>query len=192
MSDQRLPVWPLKIKHMPITTCPKCAYQRQPADRHIHEGVCPGCGIAYQKFLNSQKALQAPKTVPETPPSTDLIFEFTPYVPLFARVKARLLKVPERVDPSALWSRAVILCGLVLWGAYFVLAGIDWEVIGGGEESHDWGNLLTMMNALPHTQAVARCSFAIGTVLMLLGVAWGAYILRLQQKTLALNRAPDS
>lgn len=55
---------------------------------------------------------------------------------------------------------------------------------GGGEESHDWGNLLTMMNALEKTHKVANASFNIGVILILLALTWGFYILRLQKKNL--------
>lgn len=53
---------------------------------------------------------------------------------------------------------------------------------GGGEESHDWGNLLTMMDALDSAQAVAFCSFGIGTMLIIVALVWSGWILRLQQK----------
>ena len=55
---------------------------------------------------------------------------------------------------------------------------------GGGEESHDWGNLLTMMNALDSTQAVANSSFAIGTIVIIAALVWGGLILKVQQKNL--------
>ena len=55
---------------------------------------------------------------------------------------------------------------------------------GGGEESHDWGNLLTMLNALDKTHTVAHSSFAIGAVIICLALVWSVYILRLQQKNL--------
>lgn len=55
---------------------------------------------------------------------------------------------------------------------------------GGGEESHDWGNLLTMMDALDNTQTIANCSFAIGAVLMIAALVWGGWILKLQRKKL--------
>ena len=55
---------------------------------------------------------------------------------------------------------------------------------GGGEESHDWGNLLTMMNALEKTHTVAQASFNIGAVLIILALCWGFYLLRLQKKNL--------
>ena len=55
---------------------------------------------------------------------------------------------------------------------------------GGGEESHDWGNLLTMMNMLDSTQTVANCSFAIGTILIITALVWGGMILKVQQKSI--------
>lgn len=55
---------------------------------------------------------------------------------------------------------------------------------GGGEESHDWGNLLTMMNALEKTHTIAQASFNLGALMILLALAWGFYILQLQKKNL--------
>lgn len=54
---------------------------------------------------------------------------------------------------------------------------------GGGEESHDWGNLLRMMDLLDSSHAIARGSFLLGAGIMVLAIVWGAWILR-QQKTL--------
>lgn len=56
---------------------------------------------------------------------------------------------------------------------------------GGGEESHDWGNLLTMMDALDNTQAIANCSFAIGAVLIIAALVWGGWILKKQQQNVS-------
>jgi hypothetical protein len=55
---------------------------------------------------------------------------------------------------------------------------------GGGEESHDWGNLLTMLDALESTHAVANCSFGIGVILIIVAIVWGGLILKAQQKNL--------
>ncbi len=55
---------------------------------------------------------------------------------------------------------------------------------GGGEESHDWGNLLTMMDALDNTHAIANCSFGIGAILIIVALVWGGWILKLQQKNI--------
>lgn len=56
---------------------------------------------------------------------------------------------------------------------------------GGGEESHDWGNLLTMMDALEHTHAIASASFMIGSVIIFVAVLWGFQIIKYQQKQLS-------
>lgn len=55
---------------------------------------------------------------------------------------------------------------------------------GGGEESHDWGNLLTMMDMLDSTQTVANCSFGIGALLIIVALVWGGLILKAQQKNI--------
>ena len=57
---------------------------------------------------------------------------------------------------------------------------------GGGEESHDWGNLLTMMNLLPQTHSIAKSCFLLGAIILIGGLLWGANILR-QQKRNCLN-----
>lgn len=58
---------------------------------------------------------------------------------------------------------------------------------GGGEESHDWGNLLTMTNMLEKTHSIAQASFNIGTLIILIALVWGGYILLLQKKNLMKN-----
>jgi len=55
---------------------------------------------------------------------------------------------------------------------------------GGGEGSHDWGNLLTTMNAVDSCYALARASFTFGVLVMLAALAWGARLLWLQHARL--------
>ena len=58
-------------------------------------------------------------------------------------------------------------------------------LVGGAtEESHDWGNLLTMLDSVSSCYALATTSFVIGVCLMALGLAWGANLLRLQFQAL--------
>jgi len=57
-------------------------------------------------------------------------------------------------------------------------------ISGMGEESHDWGNLLTMMNAVENAHIYGRMSFIIGCVILLLGLVWAGYILYLQKKNM--------
>lgn len=55
---------------------------------------------------------------------------------------------------------------------------------GGGEESHDWGNLLTMLDCLDHTAAIANSCFIIGTMIIILALVWGGWILKMQKPIL--------
>ncbi|MGH8499005.1 MAG: hypothetical protein ACRERV_09400 [Methylococcales bacterium] len=55
---------------------------------------------------------------------------------------------------------------------------------GGGEESHDWGNLLTMMDMLESHMRLARISFFIGSVMMVAALVWAALVLRQQWQVL--------
>ena len=243
---------------MQITQCPKCAYQRLPADSHVHEGVCPACGIAYQKYLDRQQGVTAAPVE---------VLDYEEVAPPREALLARLLEMPARVDSLTVGGRAVAWCALALWAAWFTLQGIDYEstnnsflhavilpfhefghvlfmpfgrflsilggslfqvlmplaltaaflikqrdpfgasvtlwwcgqslvdlapyvgdaverampLIGGaGEDSHDWGNLLTMMGLLDHAQGLARLCFGAGVLVMLAALAWGALLLRLQ------------
>jgi hypothetical protein len=55
-------------------------------------------------------------------------------------------------------------------------------LIGGlGEQSHDWGNLLTLLGWLDQAQLLARTSFTVGLAVMVLALLWGARLLQLQQ-----------
>jgi hypothetical protein len=58
-------------------------------------------------------------------------------------------------------------------------------VMGMGEESHDWGNLLTMLNWLDYDHRIANASFTLGSCLMIASMAWGAYLLAKQRKVLS-------
>ncbi len=58
-------------------------------------------------------------------------------------------------------------------------------LIGGlGEESHDWGNLLTMLGWLQYDRAIANFSFTLGSLIMISSMLWGAYLLWQQRKVL--------
>ncbi len=250
---------------MPIKTCPKCSYIRQASDGHIHEGICPACGIAIQKFLDRQRGI----TPVEMPPLACEVI-----VPRAQRIRARLMEPPPKLDPVTLGARAVVLVAACLWGLYFTWHGISFEALGGsflhqamlpfhefghvlfmpfgrfmtilggslfqvamplglaaafiykqrdtfgasmmvwwsgqsmldlsvyiadakdralpligggGEEGHDWGNLLTMMGLLDWTVFLARLCFCAGVLTMLAAIVWGAILLRDQR---ALLREP--
>jgi hypothetical protein len=45
------------------------------------------------------------------------------------------------------------------------------------EGYHDWEVILTRLNWLQHDHLIARISFTVGTILMILSLAWGGFIL---------------
>lgn len=65
---------------------------------------------------------------------------------------------------------------------------MDLLLLGGftGKEvdAHDWNNLLTMLGWLQYDHGLAKLSYGIGTVLMLLALAWGAILLHRQYRRL--------
>ena len=237
--------------------CPKCGHVRSAADPSVHEGVCPACGIAYAKWRLPRQRHARARTATEQ--STGLR----------ERLRIQLSELPERRDPPSLIARLGLLLVLGLWTLWFMLHGIDWEIIGGsfmhnvnlpfhefghllfapfghfmtilggslfqlllplgltlffvirqrdnfaaavtlwwtgqsfvdlapyirdapyrllplvgggGEESHDWGNLLTLLDALDSSLALARASFTSGALLMLLALGWGACLVWLQYR----------
>ena len=55
-------------------------------------------------------------------------------------------------------------------------------ILGMGEDSHDWGNLLTMMNAVESAYTYGKISFYTGSIIILISLVWAGYILYLQKQ----------
>jgi hypothetical protein len=248
-----------------MARCPKCGHARTSAESHVHEGICPACGIAYAKWQAHRHGAARSDLPPAASPGDD------DHAPFLTRLRLQLVEVPESVEPAAFWGRTALLVALALWSAKFIVNGIDWESIGGsflhganlafhefghlffrpfgefmsilggslfqvllplallavfavrqrdnfaaavalwwcgqnfvdlapyirdaeyrvlplvgggGEDSHDWGNLLTMLDAVDSCYALARTSFTLGALVMLAALAWGAYLLVLQHARL--------
>jgi len=69
-----------------------------------------------------------------------------------------------------------------------------WEprltLLGGGtgnDSFHDWIYLFDSMNQLHHAQRTGATAHAVGVAIVLLAIAWGAGVLRLQRRRLAGN-----
>ncbi|RBP50686.1 hypothetical protein [Arenicella xantha] len=50
-------------------------------------------------------------------------------------------------------------------------------IAGLGEESHDWGNLLTQLDCLQYDTQLASFSFWLGSSILLISLVWGALVL---------------
>lgn len=58
-------------------------------------------------------------------------------------------------------------------------------LVGGATEvNHDWGNILTMLDAVQSCYTLAKISFGIGIVVMCAGFLWASYMLYLQYQTM--------
>ncbi len=115
--------------------CPKCGYQRQASDTHVHEGICPNCSIAYKKWHIHDKPQKnafinhAGINTSDDYESTDLTQE--QQAGLGKQFYEAFFSVPERVTTVGFYARLILFAVFMLWGGYFILGGIDWSRIGG-------------------------------------------------------------
>lgn len=103
-----------------VIHCPKCGYQRTPADQQTHAGVCPACGIAYAKWRQDSQAqpeYQHPAQQDET-------------IGRFREIIRFFLFIPEHTDITVFWGRVILLVLFAIWGGYFVINGVNWQTIG--------------------------------------------------------------
>ena len=247
-----------------MTDCPKCHYTRTPDDNHIPDGICPACGIAYNKYRAAQQAA----SVQADEADDDIEVEYLPDETLKDKIMVLLFGVPDRIDPVVFWSRAICYVIFFIWGWWFISTNGSWTdigssflhsinlafheaghvifipfgrfmtilggslfqilvplivmifflrqhdnfeasimlwwcgqnfidvspyisdgeyrglplILGMGEESHDWGNLLTMLDMVEKAYYFGRISFIIGSVIIIISLAWGAYVLWRQKK----------
>jgi hypothetical protein len=54
--------------------------------------------------------------------------------------------------------------------------------MGMGEDSHDWGNLLSMMGMLDKAWFLGKTSYTIGSLIIITSFIWGGYVLYRQKK----------
>lgn len=104
------------------TKCPKCGYERQPADAG-DPGVCPACGIVFIKWLRTRAGLPAREEAGER--------DAEAAAPgLLMAAWQRMTHVPDRTEPIMFWGRVAVLAGLFAWGWYFISLSIHTNEIG--------------------------------------------------------------
>lgn len=127
--------------------CPKCGH-RSGAGDDIYPGVCPACGIARNKWrarlqpaaagTATGAAAAARSPIESTPPARE------------GQLAALLMHTPGQVEPLSWYARAALWLGLLLWGGWFAVHGIDWAVINGSFMHqinlpfHEFGHVLFM------------------------------------------------
>lgn len=102
--------------------CPKCGYARQPQDATA-AGICPACGLVFAKFvqrLTGHERVRARAS--DEPADRD--------ASRWARVRAALFYVEERVDPVVFYGRCALYAAFLVWGLYFISLDLRGNEIG--------------------------------------------------------------
>ena len=110
---------------MTISECPKCSYRRLPQDSQVSPGICPACGIAYQKWLDRL----SPKVSALSEPIVNA--RTRAFKSIVIKIRERLLETPGQTDSLALFGRVMLYLLVFIWGWLFIFDGINWEGIGG-------------------------------------------------------------
>lgn len=101
------------------TRCPKCGHAPLPADQSL-PAACPACGVILAKIgkapvrLAQKEAEEEDDSFPEES----------------GRWTSLLLRVPERVDTTAFWSRGVLLAVFALWGGVLIAQDVRTGELG--------------------------------------------------------------
>lgn len=109
---------------MTDSNCPKCGYQRTPSDQQVMIGICPACGIAIEKYHQTQRS-------DSESAGKGRSVELSQTLPLRQRLWKLITVLPETNDMPMLMGRAALYLMFFIWGWLFILGGVDWQGIGG-------------------------------------------------------------
>lgn len=96
--------------------CPKCGYEREPADT-TDEGTCPSCGLIFEKYLKSRFSQPGSKRTTRLRDRLRGKSRTSPWQALLQRA----LAFPTPVNPVIFYSHALVYAGLFIWGWNFIL-----------------------------------------------------------------------
>lgn len=89
------------------------------------------CGIAMEKWQAAQQQQEASLRALEEAELEQLVADEAVSETLAQRVFHYVCFMPSDRHESAFWGHSVLYCIFFLWGWYFILHGIDWEILGG-------------------------------------------------------------
>lgn len=96
-------------------------------------GVCPACGVAYNKWREKVARAMAPAEQPRALEEGELEAQLEPLEapePWWLRLFHYACFMPSDRHESAFWGHCVILVVFVLWGFSIMLDGIDGAALG--------------------------------------------------------------
>jgi len=112
-----------KAAHSLFETCPKCSYERKPADSG-DPGICGGCGLVFAKWVQRQPGASVRSPLPVDEEEGEAPASFA------TRVWNSVWHVPERTDPIVFWCRVALYVAFFVWGWYFILLDFRTNEIG--------------------------------------------------------------
>jgi len=103
--------WFLRQGSLMYRKCPKCGYERNPADLGA-DGVCPACGLVFAKWVSH--TLGATRLTREEESSGEETNRWG------MRLLAMLTRVEPSTDRTLFWGRCALYAVFVVWGCYFL------------------------------------------------------------------------
>ncbi|MES2626862.1 MAG: TFIIB-type zinc ribbon-containing protein [Pseudomonadota bacterium] len=141
--------------------CPKCQHEKTAFDTDVMEGVCPKCGIAYNKWQPQEEELTlVPLTEAEMNAADDKRLEELYPETFWQWLYRYACFMPSDRHESAFWGHGLIYVFFVIWGLRFIFGGIDWITVG--------GSFLHLVNLPFHEYGHVMFS-PFGTFMMFLG-----------------------
>lgn len=131
--------------------CPRCRYEIQEHDPSMMPGVCPACGVAYNKWQEMVARAKAPAEQPRALEEGELAAQLEPPEapePWRLRVLHYLCFMPSDRHESVFWGHCLIYAIFFLWGWRFILSGIDGAAMGSSFlhlinlPFHEYGHLM--------------------------------------------------
>lgn len=97
------------------------------------EGVCPKCGIAYNKWQAAEKETPviAAATEAELQADAEKRLEALHKETFWQRLYRYACFMPSDRHESAFWGHLLIFVFFLIWGLRFIAHGIDWTFVGG-------------------------------------------------------------
>jgi hypothetical protein len=96
-----------------IKTCPKCGHSRSP-DETAEPERCPSCGLYFEKWAKRDTPVRLRKQEAVTKEAAWL-----------TALRERLTDIPQPVDMTWVYGRAILLCLFLFWGLR--LAAMDYR-----------------------------------------------------------------
>jgi hypothetical protein len=109
--------------------CPKCHHQKTLFDTDVMEGVCPKCGIAYNKWQRDGAPAVVAITDAEPEDAATSRLEELHEETRWQRLYHYACFIPGNRHESTFWGYCLIYGFFVIWGLRFIVGGVDWTTV---------------------------------------------------------------